>query len=44
MNAWSIGNIVIQQTAKNQFVNEDRYLWGEIKQNLECGVRQYARR
>jgi hypothetical protein len=28
--AWGIGNIVIQQTAKNQFVNEDRYLWGEI--------------
>lgn len=26
---WGIGNIVIQQTAKNQFVNEDRYLWGE---------------
>mgnify|MGYP001190417053 CR=1 FL=1 len=29
-DAWGIGNIVIQQTAKNQFVNEDRYLWGEI--------------
>ena len=29
-SAWGIGNIVIQQTAKNQFVNEDRYLWGEI--------------
>ena len=28
--SWSIGNIVIQQTAKNQFVNEDRYLWGEL--------------
>lgn len=28
--AWGIGNIVIQHTAKNQFVNEDRYLWGEI--------------
>ncbi len=28
--SWGIGNIVIQQTAKNQFVNEDRYLWGEI--------------
>ena len=28
--AWGIGNIVVQQTAKNQFVNEDRYLWGEI--------------
>lgn len=27
--AWSIGNIVVQQTAKIQFVNEDRYLWGE---------------
>lgn len=27
---WSIGNTVIQHTAKNQFVNEDRYLWGEI--------------
>jgi hypothetical protein len=26
---WSIGNTVIQHTAKNQFVNEDRYLWGE---------------
>ncbi|MDX1910136.1 MAG: SusD/RagB family nutrient-binding outer membrane lipoprotein [Saprospiraceae bacterium] len=28
--SWGIGNIVIQQTAKNQFVNEDRYLWGEL--------------
>ncbi|MBT1704616.1 SusD/RagB family nutrient-binding outer membrane lipoprotein [Chryseosolibacter indicus] len=28
--AWSIGNVVIQHTAKNQFVNEDRYLWGEL--------------
>lgn len=28
--SWGIGNIVIQHTAKNQFVNEDRYLWGEI--------------
>lgn len=28
--AWGIGNIVIQHTAKNQFVNEDRYLWGEV--------------
>lgn len=27
---WNIGNIVIQQVAKNQFVNEDRYLWGEF--------------
>lgn len=27
--SWGIGNIVVQQTAKNQFVNEDRYLWGE---------------
>ncbi|MBK8954560.1 MAG: SusD/RagB family nutrient-binding outer membrane lipoprotein [Saprospiraceae bacterium] len=27
---WGIGNIVIQHTAKNQFVNEDRYLWGEF--------------
>ena len=36
--SWSIGNIVIQQTAKNQFVNEDRYLWGGIKQDLECCV------
>lgn len=27
--AWSIGNIVVQHTAKIQFVNEDRYLWGE---------------
>lgn len=26
---WSIGNTVMQHTAKNQFVNEDRYLWGE---------------
>ena len=24
--SWGIGNIVIQHTAKNQFVNEDRYL------------------
>lgn len=29
-HAWGIGNLVVQQTAKNQFVNEDRYLWGEI--------------
>ncbi|GAB3918630.1 SusD/RagB family nutrient-binding outer membrane lipoprotein [Larkinella terrae] len=27
--AWGIGNIVMQYTAKIQFVNEDRYLWGE---------------
>ncbi len=27
---WGIGNIVIQHTTKNQFVNEDRYLWGEL--------------
>ncbi|MCW5912318.1 MAG: SusD/RagB family nutrient-binding outer membrane lipoprotein [Cyclobacteriaceae bacterium] len=27
--AWGIGNIVVQQTAKIQFVNEDRYLWNE---------------
>lgn len=27
--SWGIGNIVVQHTAKNQFVNEDRYLWGE---------------
>lgn len=29
-HAWGIGNIVVQHTAKIQFVNEDRYLWGEI--------------
>lgn len=28
--SWGIGNIVIQHTSKNQFVNEDRYLWGEL--------------
>jgi Starch-binding associating with outer membrane len=28
--SWEIGNIVVQHTAKNQFVNEDRYLWGEL--------------
>lgn len=28
-DGWSIGNIVIQQTAKIQFVNEDRYIWGD---------------
>jgi hypothetical protein len=27
---WSYGNIVIQHTSKRQFVNEDRYLWGDI--------------
>ncbi len=27
---WSYGNIVIQHTAKRQFVNEDRYLWGDV--------------
>ncbi len=26
---WSIGNIVVQHTAKIQFVNDDRYGWGE---------------
>jgi len=26
---WSIGNIVVQHTAKIQFVNEDRYIWGD---------------
>jgi len=26
---WSIGNIVAQHTAKIQFVNEDRYIWGD---------------
>lgn len=28
-SAWGIGNIVAQHHAKIQFVNEDRYLWGE---------------
>lgn len=28
-DGWSIGNIVIQQTAKIQFVNADRYIWGD---------------
>ena len=27
--AWGIGNIVVQHHAKIQFVNEDRYGWGE---------------
>ncbi|MCU0341151.1 MAG: SusD/RagB family nutrient-binding outer membrane lipoprotein [Spirosomaceae bacterium] len=27
---WGIGNIVIQHTAKIQFVNEDRYGWGQF--------------
>jgi hypothetical protein len=27
--AWGLGNLVVQYTAKIQFVNEDRYLWGE---------------
>lgn len=27
--AWGIGNIVVQHHAKIQFVNEDRYEWGE---------------
>lgn len=27
--AWGIGNIVVQHHGKIQFVNEDRYLWGE---------------
>jgi hypothetical protein len=27
--AWGIGNIVAQYHSKIQFVNEDRYLWGE---------------
>jgi hypothetical protein len=37
---WGIGNIVIQHTAKIQFVNEDRYLWGEINGIWNTG---YAR-
>ena len=28
--AWGIGNIVVQHHAKIQFVNEDRYGWGEL--------------
>ncbi|NIJ52461.1 SusD/RagB family nutrient-binding outer membrane lipoprotein [Dyadobacter arcticus] len=39
---WGIGNIVIQQTAKNQFVNEDRYLWGE-RNNLWNAVYENMR-
>lgn len=27
--AWGTGNLLTQYTAKIQFVNEDRYLWGE---------------
>jgi len=27
--AWGTGNLLVQYTAKIQFVNEDRYLWGE---------------
>ncbi len=27
--SWGIGNIVIQHTAKIQFVSEDRYAWGD---------------
>jgi len=27
-NAWGLGNIVMQYTAKIQFTNEDRYNWG----------------
>lgn len=27
--SWGIGNIVIQHTAKVQFVSEDRYTWGD---------------
>lgn len=26
--AWGIGTLVVQQTAKYQFVDEDRYIWG----------------
>jgi hypothetical protein len=28
--AWSYGNSLMQYTAKIQFVNEDRYQWGEV--------------
>lgn len=28
-DGWAIGNIVAQQTAKIQFVNADRYIWGD---------------
>lgn len=27
-NAWGLGNLVVQYTAKIQFTNEDRYNWG----------------
>lgn len=27
--SWGLGNLVVQHTAKIQFVNEDRYQWGE---------------
>jgi len=40
--AWGIGNIVIQHNAKNQFVNEDRYLWGELN-NIWNAVYDNAR-
>lgn len=27
--AWGIGTLVVQQTAKYQFVDDDRYIWGD---------------
>src|SRR5690349_7109071 len=33
--AWGIGNIVVQHHSKIQFVNEDRYLWGEQNSTWE---------
>src|SRR5690606_18143478 len=40
--SWSIGNIVIQHTAKIQFVSEDRYTWGDrdgLWQNMYNNLR-----
>ncbi|WP_342086307.1 SusD/RagB family nutrient-binding outer membrane lipoprotein [Dyadobacter sp. OTU695] len=41
-DAWGIGNIVVQHHAKIQFVNEDRYLWGQqngVWDNVYGGMR-----
>ncbi|CAG4997853.1 hypothetical protein DYBT9275_01865 [Dyadobacter sp. CECT 9275] len=40
--SWGIGNIVIQHTAKIQFVSEDRYTWGDrdgLWQNMYNNLR-----
>ena len=44
--SWGIGNIVIQHTAKVQFVSEDRYIWGNrdgLWNNMYANLRDVQR-